>query len=131
MKEKKVELYGVDATLKLQGVDVKEITGYNHFNYYGNTVVYNLWDKDYRQYFKGVAVCREGDVYNKEFGERLARAKAVYKMRQFKAAQYQAWFDDLEERKALVDEYTKQLKYYTEKSQESFELIKKLNGDAE
>ena len=100
----------------------------SHFSYYGNTVVYYLWDKELVRYFKGSAVCQDGDTYNKEFGEKLARLKAVYKMRQYKAGKYQQWLDAFEESTKYVDEVRNQLKYYTEKSQEAFGLINDLIG---
>lgn len=106
-------------------------TNHNYFKYYGMTTVFFLWDKDTNKYFKGVAVCRDGEAkYKKEFGEALARAKAVYKMRQYKAADLQNFLTEIEEGKAIEAEVRKQLQYFTEKSQESFELIEQLHKEA-
>ena len=102
----------------------------SYFKYYGNTTVFFLWDKDTERYFKGVATCREGDEYRKEFGEVLARAKAVYYMRQYKANALQEVIDEIEAAKAVEQEVRDQLKYFTEKSQESFELVNQLHKEA-
>ena len=102
----------------------------SYFKYYGNTTVFFLWDKDTERYFKGVATCRDGDEYRKEFGEALARAKAVYHMRTYKANALADTLEDIETAKTMEQEVRDQLKYFTNKAQESFELVNQLHKEA-
>jgi len=76
----------------------------NQVKVYGKTTVFYLWDKDVELFFKGVAVCNEKDTFDAEIGEKLARAKAVYKMRLFKANALSNLLADIEEAKALEAE---------------------------
>ena len=102
----------------------------SYFKYYGNTTVFYLWDKKTERYFKGTSVCRDNDQYDKEFGETLARAKAVYKMRAWKAAYFQELLDMIENGKEMEPEVKKHLKYFINKTQQSAELVNKLNEEA-
>ena len=76
----------------------------NQVKVYGKTTVFYLYDKDVEMFFKGVAVCNENDTFDAEIGEKLARAKAVYKMRLFKANALSDLLADIEEAKALEAE---------------------------
>lgn len=101
----------------------------NQVKVYGKTTVFYLWDKDVEMFFKGVAVCNENDTFDAEVGEKLARAKAVYKMRLFKANALSDLLADIEEAKALEAEAKTEYEYWRDKAQESAELVNKLQKE--
>jgi hypothetical protein len=98
----------------------------NQVKVYGKTTLFYLWDKDVEMFFKGVAVCNEKDTFDVEIGEKLARAKAVYKMRLFKANALSDLLADIEEAKALEAEAKTEYEYWRDKAQESAELVNEL-----
>ena len=102
-----------------------------YFKYYGGTTVCFLWDKDTEQFFKGTTVCQLGDTYNREFGERLAKAKAVFKMRTFKANVLAEELNAIEAGKLAEESIRKEHQYFVDKASESFELIVRLNQEIE
>ena len=101
----------------------------NHVKVYGKTTLFYLWDKDVEMFFKGVAVCSEKDTFDTEIGEKLARAKAVYKMRLFKANALSDLLADIEEAKDLEKEAKTEYEYWHDKAQESAELVNKLQKE--
>lgn len=101
----------------------------NQVKVYGNTTVFYLWDKEMKLFFKGVAVCSENDTFDEAIGEKIARAKAVYKMRLFKANALSNLLSDIEKAKAIEKETRTEYEYWCNKAQESAELVNKLQKE--
>ena len=109
---------------------MKQKTFFEHYENNGvKTTVCFLWNKETQDFVKGIAVCRDGDTYNQEFGEKLARAKAVFSMRENKARRLQKKLGDIEAAKANEEKFRTELKYTIEKTHETLELIERLNNE--
>ena len=101
----------------------------NQVKVYGNTTVFYLWDKEMKLFFKGVAVCSENDTFDAAIGEKLARAKAVYKMRLFKANALSNLLSSIENFKNVEAEVRTEYEYWRDKAQESATLVNELQKE--
>ena len=52
----------------------------SYYKQFGNKIVYFLLDKNFQQYFKGIAVCQPQDTFVLETGIRIAKQKALVKL---------------------------------------------------
>ena len=95
----------------------------NEFNFYGRTTIYYLYDKQLDYTFKGVAVCAPEDEYNPEIGMRIAKLKAICKMRDAKAKLYGQVYEDIVELAKMKKEAKSQYKYWQDKAEESFNKL--------
>jgi len=95
----------------------------NQVKIYGDTTVFYLWDKETQSYFKGTSVCKPGDEYDEKFGIRLARTKAVYKMRMFKANRLNELLLHIEQLKTIEEKTLAEYKYWAGKAEESAKLL--------
>lgn len=93
------------------------------FKVYDRTTVYKLWDEDTQQYFKGVSVCQPEDEYDQALGIKIARQKAVTKMRAWKVRACEDALKKIEQLKRLEPEVRKQYEYWKEKSEQAFKIL--------
>jgi hypothetical protein len=87
------------------------------------TTVFELWDRDFNRYFKGVAVCRAEDSFDKGVGIRIARQKAVLKMRSWKARNCQIALDKIALMKEIEPKLIEQHKYWQDKAEKAFATL--------
>ena len=85
--------------------------------------VFELWDRDFNRYFKGVAVCRAEDTFSEEVGIRIARQKAVLKMRSWKARRCEDALDKINLMKRLEAQVIKQHEYWQSKTETAFNTL--------
>lgn len=85
--------------------------------------VFELWDRDFNRYFKGVAVCRAEDTFSEEVGIRIARQKAVLKMRSWKARRCEDALDKINLMKRLEAQVIKQHEYWQSKTEAAFNTL--------
>ena len=85
--------------------------------------VFELWDRDFNRYFKGVAVCRAEDTFSEEVGIRIARQKAVLKMRSWKARRCEDALDKINLMKRLEAQVIKQHEYWRSKTEVAFNTL--------
>lgn len=100
----------------------------NEIKFYDRTTVFRLWDEDLQQYFKGVSVCRPEDEYDQGLGIKIARQKAVVKMRSWKVRACEDALKKIERLKQLEPEVLKQHEYWKDKAERAFaQLVTTLN----
>ena len=102
---------------------------HNKINFYTHpktglqTTVFELWDRDFNRYFKGVAVCRAEDQFDREVGIRIARQKAVLKMRSWKAHNCQVALDKIALLKEMEPKIIEQHNYWQDKAEKAFTTL--------
>ena len=85
--------------------------------------IFELWDHDFNRYFKGVAVCKAEDAFSEEVGVRIARQKAVLKMRSWKARRCKDALDKIARMKQLEAQVIKQHEYWQSKAEAAFNTL--------
>lgn len=85
--------------------------------------IFELWDRDFDRYFKGVAVCRAEDTFSEEVSVRIARQKAVLKMRSWKARKCKDALDKIALMKQLEAQVIKQHEYWQSKAEAAFNTL--------
>lgn len=90
---------------------------------YGNTTVYRLWDKECQRYFVGRSVCLPTDMYDQATGIKIARQKALIKMRRFKMSLFYNTVERLNYMKQFEPELIKQFEYWKTKTKESEDVL--------
>lgn len=71
------------------------------------TIKYAL--KAYGKYFVGTAICKDCDTFNEEKGKRIAKLKAIYKMKKYRANELIKLQSILREYANLEEEVTDEL----------------------
>ena len=85
--------------------------------------IFELWDRDSNRYFKGVAVCKAEDTFSEEIGIRIARQKAVLKMRSWKARRCKDALDRIARLKQLEAKVSEQYEYWQSKTEAAFSTL--------
>lgn len=85
--------------------------------------IFELWDRDFNRYFKGVAICRAEDTFSEEIGIRIARQKAVLKMRSWKARRCKDTLDKIARLKQLETKVGEQYEYWQSKTEAAFSTL--------
>ena len=81
--------------------------------------IFELWDRDSNRYFKGEAE----DTFSEEIGIRIARQKAVLKMRSWKARRCKDALDKIARLKQLETEVSEQYEYWQSKTEAAFTTL--------
>ena len=95
----------------------------NYYKRYDNTIVYFVWDKHVQRYFKGTSVCKPEDTFNLETGIKIAKTKALIKLRSFYVELMDEQLDIIKQLKEQENELKQQKDYWLTKTEESHNIL--------